>query len=138
MERTKTMNARPSNKSKATNGHGEDVEKAKQDMELGRHLPANTRLLPSRSPPRTSVYGTFFFIYAYIISHRIRWNIDYLPILLPLKPLFKLAKRMFMRKREGEEDDTNRNWFGKRTRPTISAESNVPLEIWYALPLFLE
>lgn len=85
-----------------------DPEKALPDVS-----PDHVHLAPARNPPKT----TFF---------------DYFPILMPIKTIYKLIKRVFVRKVEVETEDGERSaWTGKKQhRPVV--ESIVPLEIAYA------
>ncbi|KAF8605390.1 UPF0187-domain-containing protein [Ceratobasidium sp. AG-I] len=83
-----------------------DPEKALPDV-----TPDDVHLAPARNPPLT----TFF---------------DYVPILMPIRSLYRLAKKLFFRRHYYDEDeDYERSaWTGrKRHRPVV--ESIVPLEI---------
>ncbi|EUC58702.1 bestrophin protein [Rhizoctonia solani AG-3 Rhs1AP] len=83
-----------------------DPEKVLPDV-----APDHVHLAPARNPPQT----TFF---------------DYFPFLMPIKTLFKLIKRIFVRQaNDGSLQDGERGaWTGKKKhRPVV--ESIVPLEI---------
>ncbi|CCO26774.1 hypothetical protein BN14_00805 [Rhizoctonia solani AG-1 IB] len=84
-----------------------DPEKALPDV-----TPDHVHLAPARNPPPT----TFF---------------DYFPILMPFKTIYKLVKRIFVRREDDESIDGERSaWTGKKKhRPVV--ESIVPLEIAY-------
>ncbi|KDQ06409.1 hypothetical protein BOTBODRAFT_39608 [Botryobasidium botryosum FD-172 SS1] len=77
------------------------------------------RLMPSRNPPKTSVY-------------------DFLPILIVFKPFVSLVKKTIRRRRAefGVAPDAARSWSGKRKKPEI-VQSNVPLEICLFLSSYL-
>ncbi|KAH7339382.1 UPF0187-domain-containing protein [Rhizoctonia solani] len=83
-----------------------DPEKALPDVS-----PDHVHLAPARNPPRT----TFF---------------DYFPFLMPIKTIYKLIKRVFIRRASEEslQDGERSAWTGKKVhRPVV--ESIVPLEI---------
>ncbi|KAG8688935.1 hypothetical protein FRC11_004486, partial [Ceratobasidium sp. 423] len=83
-----------------------DPEQALPDVS-----PDHVHLAPARNPPPT----TFF---------------DYFPILMPVKTVYKLIKRIFVRRPDDEslEDGERSAWTGKKKhRPVV--ESIVPLEI---------
>lgn len=83
-----------------------DPEQALPDVS-----PDHVHLAPARNPPPT----TFF---------------DYFPILMPFKTIYKLIKRIFVRRPDDEslEDGERSAWTGKKKhRPVV--ESIVPLEI---------
>ncbi|CAE6457946.1 unnamed protein product [Rhizoctonia solani] len=82
-----------------------DPEKALPDVS-----PDHVHLAPARNPPPT----TFF---------------DYFPILMPIKTIYKLIKRIFVRREDDASIDGERSaWTGKKKhRPVV--ESIVPLEI---------
>jgi len=82
-----------------------DPEKALPDV-----TPDHIHLAPARNPPPT----TFF---------------DYFPVLMPIKTLYKLAKRLVARTTDDSHEDGERSaWTGKKVqRPVV--ESIVPLEI---------
>jgi len=80
-----------------------DPEKALPDV-----TPDHVHLAPARNPPTTGFF-------------------DYFPILMPIKTLYKIAKRI-VRRPEVEEDNERSAWTGKKVhRPVV--ESIVPLEI---------
>jgi hypothetical protein len=91
-----------------------DPEKALPDVS-----PDNIRLAPARNPPPT----TFF---------------DYFPILMPFKTIYKLIKRLVVRRavEENDEEGERSVWTGKKKhRPVV--ESIVPLEIAYVFQIRL-
>ncbi|CAE6458184.1 unnamed protein product [Rhizoctonia solani] len=91
-----------------------DPEKALPDVS-----PDHIDLAPARNPPPTSLF-------------------DFLPFLLPLKALYKLIKRVFVRRTDDEllANGDRSVWTGKKkNRPP--AESVVPLEISLHLNSYL-
>lgn len=99
-----------------------DLERVAMDSEKARlrdrgvKLPPNVRLLPARSPPQASLY-------------------DYIPLLIPIKPVIHALRRLTNTRKE--PNTKGRNWMGRKIKPGLSAESNVPLEICLFLSSYL-
>lgn len=94
--------------------HG-DPEKDASDASTGPKMPEGIPgLLPARLPPKQSIY-------------------DYAPFLLPIKPLIALIMHFARPDRER----SGRDWMGRKRKPQISVESNVPLEIILFLQSYL-
>jgi len=69
-------------------------------------------------------------------------HVDYMPLLLPAKPVIYVIRHV-IRRLTGQEsktqtqNDTARDWMGKKIKPSLTLHSNVPLEICLFLSSYL-